>query len=165
MVRVEARGITIDGQAITLGGACVPSGLEQCFNAQDDDCDGLIDEGCGLPDGEIGLYAAWDDNPAAIDWALYLPSGNRVDPKSREAGGFRYVKDCPSGCYDQNHEVLIGTGAMAKGTYRAELRLRGPNDAALPVLVQLGLRFGSEVHSSRGELSLDHDAIVITFTL
>src|ERR1700733_1512749 len=33
---------------VTLAQACTPTGPELCFNAVDDNCNGVIDEGCGL---------------------------------------------------------------------------------------------------------------------
>ena len=42
------------------GGPCVVGTAERCFDATDDNCNGLIDEGCGLNAGEVQLMVAWE---------------------------------------------------------------------------------------------------------
>ena len=46
---------------VVLERACTPSGPELCFNARDDNCNGIIDEGCGVSTGLVQFVIAWDD--------------------------------------------------------------------------------------------------------
>lgn len=164
--RVRVSELALDGDGAALSGACKKTGVERCFNATDDDCNGLVDEGCGLPDGDVALLAAWEDNPAAIDWVLYLPDGKKIDKRASREGAFRYAKDCPDGCYGQNLEAIVSAaGTPAPGAYRAELRLRSAVGAELPVRVHVALRFGTRVHQADVLLDLDHETRVLTFTL
>jgi tRNA (guanosine-2'-O-)-methyltransferase len=161
---VNVRGLGVEGAA--LSGACKKTGVERCFNATDDDCNGLVDEGCGLPDGDVALLAAWDDNPAALDWVLYLPGGKKLDKVSKRTGAFRYVKDCPESCFGQNVDAIVSSeGTPARGTYRAELRLKTAVGAEMPVHVHLALRFGSRVESAELTFDLDHEMRAVTFEL
>lgn len=159
-------GVKLEGQGASLERACVKRGVEQCFNAVDDDCNGLVDEGCGVPDGDIALIAAWEDNPAGLDWTLFLPGGKRLDKQNKQQGPFRYVKDCPEGCLGQNLEAIVASsGAPPTGAYRAELRLKNPSGAELPVRVRVAARFGARVEQGEALLSLEHDVIVLSFSL
>ena len=50
---------TSDGVVVTS--ACTPTGPELCFNANDDNCNGVIDEGCGVGTGVLQFMVAWGD--------------------------------------------------------------------------------------------------------
>ena len=162
---VSVREISFEGQGGPLESGCKATGLERCFNATDDDCNGLVDEGCGLPDGDVALLAAWEDNPADLDWTLFVPGGKKLDKQAKRAGAFRYVKDCPEGCFGQNVEAIVTDGTPARGVYRAELRLKGAVGVELPVRVHVAARFGTRVEQTDVVFDLDHDARTITFTL
>ena len=56
---------------VTLVEACTPTGPEICFNAVDDNCNGVIDEGCGIATGPLQFTIAWGDNPADVDLARH----------------------------------------------------------------------------------------------
>ena len=71
------------------------AGLEETCNATDDDCDGVIDEGCGYGGGSIQITIGWD---TGSDIDLYVldplgdtlsfqrptsPGGGRVDHSGR----------------------------------------------------------------------------------
>lgn len=157
--------VTLQGQGLERG--CLPTGLEQCFNAVDDDCNGLVDEGCGVPDAPLVLLAAWGDNPADVDWVVTLPDGTVIDKRRRNSAPFRYDRDCPSaGCHGQNVEIFSADGAsLPRGSYRAELRLTDPKSARFPVEVSVSLRFGRRMEHARVRLDLEHDAQVVTFVL
>src|SRR5256885_1157700 len=47
--------------------ACVPTGPERCFDARDDNCNGIIDEGCGVASGLVQFVIAWDAPGADVD--------------------------------------------------------------------------------------------------
>lgn len=78
----------------TLAAECLPQAQEDC-NARDDDCNGIIDEGCGYGSGHMQITMAWD---TGSDLDLYVtdpagetlsfqrpatPGGGRVDHAGR----------------------------------------------------------------------------------
>src|SRR5215472_7912468 len=82
-------------EGVELVMACTPTGPELCFNAVDDNCNGVIDEGCGLNTGVLQFVVAWGDSPANVDLRMTAPTGESVTPRQRAAGGFHLDRDCP----------------------------------------------------------------------
>src|SRR5579884_2661346 len=62
----------------TLETACTPTGPEQCFNAIDDNCNGVIDEGCGEETGVLQFTIAWGGSPADVNLVVVTPASERV---------------------------------------------------------------------------------------
>jgi hypothetical protein len=125
---------------------CVPSGqLEQCFNAIDDNCDGLIDEGCGVPSGPLQITLTWGDNPVDLDLSVSDPDGRRVSRSTRQSGALRFDRNCPEeDCGDASQETVVGTEPAA-GLYLVEVRsLVGAarkSAPRYPVRATLGVRY------------------------
>src|SRR5262245_972176 len=55
--------------------ACVPTGPERCWNARDDNCNGIMDEGCGVSTGLVQFMIAWDAPTADVDLLVTDPKG------------------------------------------------------------------------------------------
>lgn len=127
--------------------ACTPTGPELCFNARDDNCNGVIDEGCGLPTGLLQFVIAWESAAADVDLAVTTPSGERL---SNERGhtashGFHIGRDCPGedGCSGQNVENVYFDGAEPPvGHYAVDILLADLHGAPSPVKVRFGARLG-----------------------
>jgi hypothetical protein len=108
---------------------CVPRGPELCFNATDDDCNGIIDEGCGVHTGPLQFTIAWGSAPADVNLAIVLPTGERIpDGKTKTNEGFTLDRDCPGAdrCRDQNVETF--TTARAAKTDRHAGTTRSKSD-------------------------------------
>src|SRR5579871_2073819 len=98
---------------VTLVQACTPTGPELCFNAVDDNCNGVIDEGCGVQTGLLQFAVAWSAAVADVNLAVETPAHERVPDHARStASGFHYDRDCPSdeSCYGQNEENVYFDG-------------------------------------------------------
>src|SRR5688572_14555963 len=135
---------TTEGVVVTA--ACVPTGPELCFNANDDNCNGIIDEGCGVGTGVLQFIVAWGDSPADVDITVTDPSGAKVHKGSRSSpSGLQLEKDCPGdGCHQQNMENVYFEGnEPSRGRYVVEVKLTDAHGAELPVKVHFSARVGS----------------------
>jgi tRNA (guanosine-2'-O-)-methyltransferase len=133
-----------DGVVVTAG--CTPTGPELCFNANDDNCNGVIDEGCGVGTGVLQFMVAWGDSPADVDLTVVDPNAARVTKASRNTpSGLQLEKNCPDdGCHQQNAENVYFDGLEpVRGKYIVEVKLADPRGADLPVKVHLSARVGS----------------------
>lgn len=147
--------VTPDGSS--LAQACTPSGLEMCFDAVDNNCNGVIDEGCGLHTGILQFVIAWDAPEADVNLEVTDASGEVAQTAEATTGGLYKDRDCPrdgSQCYGQNVEnVYLVGGEPAKGRYRALVRLDKLGGAAAPVRVRFGVRVGQRSYAMSFELS------------
>lgn len=155
---------------IALASACTPTGPELCFNAVDDNCNGVIEEGCGVATGPLQFVVAWGDSPADIDISLTAPNKEKVqDQETHRASrsGFHLDKDCPNdGCGDQNFENIYFTGAEPpKGHYTVEVRLVELRAAESPVHVRFGARLGGRVFGADLLLTQAEDKKTFGFDL
>lgn len=136
--------VTSDGVVVTA--ACTPTGPELCFNASDDNCNGVIDEGCGVGTGVLQFMIAWGDSPADVDIVVTDPNGSKVTRSNRSTtSGLQLERNCPGdGCHGQNMENVFFEGnEPPRGKYTVEVKLVDPHGAELPVKVHLSARVGS----------------------
>jgi tRNA (guanosine-2'-O-)-methyltransferase len=142
---------------VVLETACTPSGVEKCFDARDDNCNGVIDEGCGLHTGILQFAIAWEAVEADVDLNVYDPSGEIARLGEPTSSGLVKDRDCPATgneCQGQNIEnVFLAEGDPKRGTYRVVIRLDKLNGAAAPVRVRLGARVGQRPFGMVVELS------------
>lgn len=147
--------VTPDGQA--LPATCVPTGPESCFDARDDNCNGVIDEGCGLQTGVLQFTIAWAEASADVDLEVTDPDGELATTEGPTRAGLVKDRDCPragADCHGQNVEnVFLGEGQPARGRYRVVVRLDALGGARPPVKVQLGARVGQRTFALPVELS------------
>ncbi len=147
-------------RSVGLDRACTVAGPEVCFNARDDNCNGPIDEGCGLESGLIQFAIAWDEAEADVDLEVTDPKGEVVELGRATSGGLVKDRDCPgrdNDCRGLNVENVTLTAGekLLRGTYVVRVRLESWGKLEAPVRVNLGVRMGPKSHSR--ELSLVHE--------
>jgi hypothetical protein len=165
---VEVRDVkTTPG--MELASACVPTGMEICFDALDNNCNGVIDEGCGLRTGLLQFTVAWQEAAADVDLNVNGPDGDIAHLDQPNESGLMKDRDCPGTdnvCYGQNVEnVFLAEGSPRRGRYRVVVRLENLNDATSPVKVRLSARIGQRHFSSVIELAEKSDQREFEFTL
>jgi hypothetical protein len=137
---------------VALQMACTPTGPELCFNAVDDNCNGVIDEGCGVGTGVLQFTIAWKEEAADVNLSVTDPSGATVDAKTRSRGSLRLDRDCPGAaesCGGQNTENVFFEGLdPPRGHYRVDLALADLHGASAPIVVHFSARIGSQTHSA-----------------
>ncbi len=80
-----------------LNAICGANAPERC-NAVDDDCDGVIDEGCGYSSGGVQITLTWNTE-ADIDLYVTDPAGETIHyRKPRTASGGRMDRDARGAC-------------------------------------------------------------------
>jgi tRNA (guanosine-2'-O-)-methyltransferase len=155
-------------EGVELVMACVPSGVELCFNAIDDNCNGVIDEGCGVATGPLQFSIAWGEPLAEVDILVIDPAGTTTSAQNKAPpSGFRLDRDCPADtCNGQNEETVYFEGAEPpRGKYRVEVKLNDPKSAPVPVCVRLGARVGGRTFGANVNLMHKDDKKAVTFVL
>lgn len=145
-------------QGVALETACTPTGPELCFNAKDDNCNGVIDEGCGLHTGILQFAIAWDEPDADVDLRVTDPTNDTAQKGKVTNAGLEQDRECPTndnqGCNGQNVEnVFLSEGEPKHGRYRVEVHLDKLGSATPPVKVRLSARLGQRSFSMVMELA------------
>jgi tRNA (guanosine-2'-O-)-methyltransferase len=145
---LDATNIT-PPEGVGLEATCTPTGPEICFNARDDNCNGVIDEGCGLHTGILQFVIAWEQPEVDVDLMVYDPSGAVAHSGDPTSGGLVKDRDCPrEACQGQNVEnVYLVEGEPAKGHYRVVVHLEKLNSGTAPVRVRLAVRMGPKSYN------------------
>jgi hypothetical protein len=154
---------------IVVRRACVPTAPERCFDARDDNCNGIIDEGCGVNTGLVQFAIAWDEANADVDLDVTDPDGELVEVGRVTRNGLTKERDCPgrhSECRGQNLEnVFLEEGDATRGDYRVRIRLEKLGGEEPPVRVTLGARVGPKTYAFELELQKTEDEREIVFRL
>jgi hypothetical protein len=156
---VASAAIGPDGSPLAI--ACTPTGPELCFNAIDDNCNGVIDEGCGVSTGLLQFTIAWGDSPADVDLVVTDPAFAIVSAANRSSpSGLRLDRDCTgaSNCNGQDIENIFFEGTEpVRGRYTADVKLVKLNGAPAPVAVRFAARIGSRTYGADVQLSPGDD--------
>ena len=153
---------------VSFSSVCTPTGPELCFNAVDDNCNGVFDEGCGVGTGILQWEVAWGDSPAEIDLIVTDPAGDKLSDANRSTpSGLHLDHVCPKdGCHGQNLANAYFEGNdPPKGHYAVEVKLVDPKGASLPLRVQFGWKVGGRSSTAELEIASPDDKKEFTFEL
>lgn len=118
--------------------------VELCFNAWDDNANGLIDEGCGVAQSELQVVLAWTDARADLDLLVRDPSGGIARAGDATQAGMTLSADCPeneAGCVEQSFEnAYLEADEVPSGRYWVRARLQKLPMGAQSVSATLGIR-------------------------
>jgi uncharacterized protein YfaP (DUF2135 family) len=110
---------------------CAAGARESC-NAIDDDCNGVIDDGCGYGSGAIQVTVGWDTG-ADIDLYVTDPSGQTLfynEEHRRSASGGHFDHDARGDCRAEQPsprvENVYWPEPAPTGSYKLELHYFGP---------------------------------------
>lgn len=149
--------------------ACTPTGLETCFDAIDNNCNGAIDEGCGVRTGIIQFSIAWSDPKADVDLVVSDPAGAVAKVRDTTELGMVKDRDCPGendACQGQNTEnVYLVYRKVPRGSFRVTVRLNRLGELRPPLRVQLGARVGQRSYATVLELDAVDDERLMTFEM
>lgn len=158
-------------EGATLDEACVTTGPEICFDAIDNNCNGLLEEGCGVQSGIVQIAAAWSEESADVDLVVTDPAGETAKIGSPTTAGLVKDRDCPGSdrrCRGQNLENVFVEGGDVeprRGTYTVTVRLERAGKARLPLTVRIGARLGQKTSGFSTSLAAQGDAKTFSFSL
>jgi hypothetical protein len=154
---------------VPAGETCVPTGPERCFDARDDNCNGIIDEGCGVPSGLVQFVIAWSAPTADVDLLVSDPRGELAEVGRQTGAGLVKDRDCPGRkqeCGGKNYEnVYLDREEAKRGPYRVKIRLERLEDEDVPIRVTLGARIGPKTYSAELSLIRAEDTRELLFVL
>jgi hypothetical protein len=155
-------------RAVAVTTACTPTGPELCFDATDNNCNGVIDEGCGVHTGPIQIAIAWDQG-SDVDLNVADPKGEVAKAGETTASGLAKDADCGQphqSCHGQNLENVYSVGDRpTPGRYEVRVKLVKPGEAAPPVRVHFGAKMGARIVGMDLDLSLEESEKAFAFTV
>lgn len=166
----EQKPVALEAPAgVQVVHACTPTGPERCFDAVDDNCNGIIDEGCGVLTGSVQFVVAWEEPSADIDLFVRDPNGEVAEVGRTTESGLVRERDCPgseNACHGQNWEnVYLPRETAPLGEYRATVRLESLGSAAPPLKVNVGARAGEITFAAVLHLSKPREEQTIVLRL
>lgn len=97
------------GSGVTVVEATCAQGAQEACNGLDDNCNGIIDEGCGYQSGNIQITLGWATG-ADLDMYVTDPSGTSINYASAQA---------PSGGH-LDHDARGNCASYQQGSYNTE---------------------------------------------
>src|SRR5690606_17421267 len=159
-----------DAASLRVLEPCVPLGYEICFNALDDNCNGALEEGCGVPAGVVQFMIGWDALRADVDLNVTDPNGELIEAGRVARSGLIKTRDCPGRrqeCSGVNLEnvFLEGNKAPTRGIYRVSVALESLGGEQPPIWVNLSARLGARRYAFEIRLEAPEDERHVELTL
>ncbi|GEM_PF-728440 len=139
---------------------------EICFNGLDDNSNRLIDEGCGVHQGQVQIMLAWPHPSADIDLYVSSPDGQIAQENQSTSSGLVYSADCPGEgkCDGQNFEnVYLEELETISGRYSVRVRLEKMPHERSVLRANLGVRLPGRTRAFDLEFFAEGQEILLNF--
>lgn len=129
--------------------SCSPGAAEAC-NGLDDNCNGVIDEGCGYQSGNIQITLAWGTG-ADLDMYVTDPYGNTISYQNRQSpSGGVLDHDARGACNAAQanntiENVFWNSPQPPRGQYRIDVHYWGDCGAAGITQATLSIAVGGQI--------------------
>ncbi|MGE0788928.1 MAG: hypothetical protein AB7S26_24860 [Sandaracinaceae bacterium] len=163
--------ITTGGTEVRPVDSHCAAGEPEVCNGLDDNCDGVIDEGCGFQTGNIQITLAWA-NTADLDLYVIDPSGFEINYLNRESpNGGHLDHDARGGCERRQtgntiENVYWDSPNPPSGQYRVEVHYWGECGQSGPTEATLSVAVGGQILGAYHVLLQPRDRqAVVMFTM
>jgi hypothetical protein len=116
--------VAVPNEGVQVLQAQCQQGTQEACNGLDDNCNGVIDEGCGYSGGNIQITAAWQTS-SDIDLHVFDPTGAEIYYAARaSASGGRLDHDANAACRPEPptvENVFWETPTPPSGTYQVRV--------------------------------------------
>jgi tRNA (guanosine-2'-O-)-methyltransferase len=144
-VTVQTPGVGIT----SIDSYCNPGAAEAC-NGLDDNCNGVIDEGCGFSTGNIQVTLAWATG-ADLDMYVTDPLGYTISYQNRQSPSGGHLDHDARGACNRRQEgntienVYFDSAQPPSGQYRVEVHYWGNCGVAGTTQGTLSIAVGGQI--------------------
>lgn len=135
---------------VTVVDSYCNQGAQEVCNGLDDNCDGVIDEGCGFSSGNIQITLAWGTG-ADLDLYVIDPSGYEISyQNTRSPSGGHLDHDARGACNRRQagntiENVYWDAANPPSGQYRVEVHYWGECGVAGTTQATLSIAVGGQI--------------------
>ncbi len=148
-LQVSVQTPLVSAGVTVLENTCSPGAAEAC-NGLDDNCNGVIDEGCGYQSGNIQITLAWATG-ADLDMYVTDPYGNTISYQNRQSpSGGVLDHDARGACNASQanntiENVFWNSPQPPSGQYRVDVHYWGDCGAAGVTQGTLSIAVGGRI--------------------
>lgn len=148
-VAVRVQSPVLSAGVTVLDASCHPNAAEVC-NGLDDNCNGVIDEGCGYQSGNIQITLAWGTG-ADLDMYVTDPYGHTISYQNRQSPTGGVLDHDARGACNPNQanntieNVYWNSPQPPSGQYRIEVHYWGDCGAAGVTQATLSIAVGGQI--------------------
>lgn len=148
-VSVGTPAVSAGAGVTVIQAACQPGAAEVC-NGLDDNCNGVIDEGCGYQTGQIQITLAWATG-ADLDMYVTDPMGQTISYMNRQSGSGGVLDHDARGACNASQanntieNVYWNSPRPPSGQYQVEVHYWGDCGAAGITPATLSIAVGGQI--------------------